>query len=97
MVDIFDGLSTIPMVRLLTTVRAKLSIHQVEHNLNFRSVKMTLHRIIEAASISMALLPTENAGEFWIEVQTGMQRIDANTSVVNVPLSGTYILVLSKH
>ena len=94
-VEINDGLYSSPTTSLVTTVRAKLAIYQINHNLNFRSVKMLFNRVIERIATTADLLP--NDGEFWLECQTGMQRLDANAAVVNVPLSGTYVLVISKH
>jgi hypothetical protein len=81
------GLST---ATLLTTVRAKLAVYQIGHNFAQQSIKMAFYRVTP-----------DNSGEdysgFWLECQTGMQCLDANNAVVNVPLAGTYILVISKH
>jgi hypothetical protein len=88
--EIFDGPESPLTVNLLTTVRAKLAIYQINHSLNRQSVKMTFQK----------MTPDPNSEEYtgmWLECQTGMQRLDPNTAVVNVPLSGVYVLVLSKH
>ncbi len=84
--EVITGVGNPPIVSLLTTIRAKLAIYQINHFLNFQAVKMVFQRVDQVGQ-----------EEFLLECQTGMQRLDANNAIVNVPLSGTYVLALSKH